>query len=557
MTKRICKLCGKEFEAKGTQVYCNDKHYKTCVVCGQSFEINRRTLNKVTCSSKCQSELRKQTLQKTVKICELCGKPFVPNGSMDKYCKNIHYRPCPICGKPVPISPGQESGPAVCCSVECSNKLRERTCEEKYGVKNASQSDMVRHKISEHNKSLEVVNQRKATCLRKYGYENVSQVLEIKQKQIRTFESKYGCTNPMKNERIAKKVSDLFKDPQHIRQVQETLLSRYGVTATKHIPGVKQKAEQTCIEHYGVPYYVLTEEYRHPKISNIKSNVNQRFQDLLKQNNINSNLEFRIETKVFDIKVDGTNILLEIDPTYTHNAFGNHWNKDGLDKNYHRDKSRLAQQHGYRCIHIFDWDNVDKIVFMLKPKETLYARKCEIQEVDKQTCDEFLSKYHLQNTCNGQKVRIGLFYKNELVELMTFGRPRYNKHYQWELLRLCTKSEYKVVGGATRLFKHFVEQYNPENIISYCDLAKFSGRVYDTIGMKLLRITAPAKVWSYKNHKITDSLLRQRGYDQLFNENYGKGTDNETLMIEHGWLPVYDCGQAVYEWRNTDVNKNL
>ena len=533
MTKRICKLCGKEFEAKGTQAYCSDKHYKTCVVCGQSFEIDRRTLNKVTCSSKCQSELRKQTLQKTVKICELCGKPFVPNGSMDKYCKNIHYRPCPICGKPVPITPGQESGPAVCCSVECSNKLRERTCEERYGVKIVSQSDSIKHKLSEIGKSDKTAEKRKSTCL-----------------------AKYGVDNPARSPEVRKRISATVASKECQRKIKLTTYNRYGTLHAMQSDEIKEKLSKVFEEKYGLPWFCMTEKCVNSQQNTISS-FNRSFGKILSENSILYSLEYHIEDYSYDIRLNDSNILLEIDPTYTHNAFGNHWNKDGLDKNYHRDKSRIAQQHGYRCTHIFDWDNVDKIVSMLKPKETLYARKCEIREVDKQICDDFLDKYHLQNTCNGQKVRIGLFYKNELVELMTFGRPRYNKHYQWELLRLCTKSEYKVVGGATRLFKHFVEQYNPESVISYCDLAKFTGSVYDTIGMKLLRITAPAKVWSYKNHKITDSLLRQRGYDQLFNENYGKGTDNETLMIEHGWLPVYDCGQAVYEWRCSDDSKSL
>ena len=30
---------------------------------------------------------------------------------------------------------------------------------------------------------------------------------------------------------------------------------------------------------------------------------------------------------------------------------------------------------------------------------------------------------------------------------MTFGKPRYNKNYTWELLRLCTNNKYKIVVG--------------------------------------------------------------------------------------------------------------
>ena len=34
---------------------------------------------------------------------------------------------------------------------------------------------------------------------------------------------------------------------------------------------------------------------------------------------------------------------------------------------------------------------------------------------------------------------------------------------------------------------------------------------------------------------------------------YGKDTNNEELMIKHGWLPIYDCGQKVFIW-TTKIN---
>ena len=131
---------------------------------------------------------------------------------------------------------------------------------------------------------------------------------------------------------------------------------------------------------------------------------------------------------------------------------------------------------------------------------------------------------------------------------MTFGKSRYDKKYSVELLRLCTKPGYTVVGGASKLFKFATEDYGLNNIISYCDLSKFTGDVYEQLGMKLVRTTPPQEVWSKGNKKITANLLRQRGYDQLFGTNFGKGTSNEELMLKDGWLPVYDCGQRVYEY---------
>ena len=96
------------------------------------------------------------------------------------------------------------------------------------------------------------------------------------------------------------------------------------------------------------------------------------------------------------------------------------------------------------------------------------------------------------------------------------------------------------------MFAEFKRSCADNSVISYCDLSKFTGSVYEKIGMKLSHVTSPAKIWSKGSKKVTDNLLRQRGYDQLFNANYGKGTSNEQLMLEHGWLPIYDCGQKVF-----------
>lgn len=292
----------------------------------------------------------------------------------------------------------------------------------------------------------------------------------------------------------------------------------------------------------------MTEECRKASRGSI-SQINLKFKEALENIGLKPTIEFVLDKYQYDIKID--DILIELDPTFTHNStIGPLFSEDSKiqpkDKYYHQNKSKIAKENNFRCIHIFDWDDKDKIINLLKPKTLIYARKCKIKEVSLEDTTLFLNTYHLQNTCKGQIIRLGLYYNNELIQLMTFGKPRYNKNYEYELLRLCTKTEYKIIGGAERLFKYFLEKYNPSSIISYCDLAKFNGDVYERLGFKLLNITQPAKRWSKGNKMITDNLLRQRGYDQLFNTTYGKGTSNDNLMLENGWLEIYDCGQGVF-----------
>ena len=276
------------------------------------------------------------------------------------------------------------------------------------------------------------------------------------------------------------------------------------------------------------------------------------FGEMLAKRKIEFSYEFSIDRYSYDVCLPKEKVLIEIDPTPTHNVMNTPWSiHTSITSEYHLTKSKVAEEAGYTCIHIFDWDDWNKVIDIVSEKTTIFARKCILKEIDVKTCNLFEKLYHLQNSCNKQVVRYGLYYDDELVMIMTFGKPRYNDHYQYELLRLCSSNKYRVVGGASKLFKYFLKNHEPLSIISYCDTAKFSGRVYEKIGMIHKYDTAPNEIWSKGKTKITNRLLLSRGYDQLFGTNFGKGTDNRGLMLNSGWLPVYDCGQSVYIWKQS------
>lgn len=522
---KTCKICGKQFEGSGKAAYCSGPHYKACEVCGNLFEWDHKNPKKC-CSKKCSALLRKSSIESTVRVCELCGKKFHPRSNTQRYCEDDHFKPCPICGSPVKVLAEYDS--ARCCSIECTTKLRQKTCESIYGVKVASQSDEVKAKIRESALSESTVAKRRQTSMQNWGVSNPSQHPDVQKKISETIRSK-DCRN----------------------RTRVTTLERFGVPYAMQSERGMSRYKQTIQEKYGVPYYCMTDDCRQ-SAGDIISSINRAVGQRLNEFSIPYKFETRLDNYSYDIQIQDSNILLEIDPTYTHNAVGNHWGK-GLDKYYHRDKSKLAEKYGYRCIHIFDWDSIDKIVNMLKPKIPRYARNCEIVELDAEVVSTFEDLYHLQGRVRRQKICLGLYLNNELIQVMTFGAPRYNKNYEWELLRLCSDSRYAVVGGAEKLWKYFIHNYNPNSVISYCDVAKFSGQVYSRLGMILKNVVEPNKIWSKGGEMITGNLLLQRGYDQLFHTNYGKGTDNEQLMLDHGWLPVYDCGQSVYEYLKSEA----
>ena len=482
------------------------------------------------------------------RICKLCGKEFEATHNAQKFCKGSHYRKCKVCGKEFILKSPDDN--KTCCSKECTKKLRELTMIARHGVSYAQQSSAIRAKSEE-------------TSMKHFGVKHPAQSKVVKDKMKETCNERYGSDTPFTMEGFQNKVKETCLNkygveftsqiPGRNEKIQKTNLERYGCKAPIGNPDIQKKFSDDMTRKFGVPYYVMTKECRNLQKQTISS-INKAFGEMLAERNMSFSYEFSIDRYSYDICIPDKKILIEIDPTPTHNVINTPWsNHTSITDDYHLMKSNTAKAAGYKCIHVFDWDDWNKVINMMSEKTTIFARKCNIQEVDSKTCNMFEKMYHLQSSCNKQIIRYGLYYKGELIMIMTFGEPRYNIHYQYELLRLCTSNKYRVIGGASKLFHFFLKQHHPKSIISYCDISKFTGYVYTKIGMDHKYDTSPNEIWSKGRTKITNRLLLARGYDQLFGTNFGKGSDNKMLMINSGWLPVYDCGQSVYVWKDASL----
>lgn len=512
-------------------------------------------------------------------VCAICGETFYSNKKDAKTCNKEHHRICVVCGKDFIVDRWdiRDTCPGQCTSIKKygtnhhlqSKKViakRKETCLEKYGVDNIGKlpdhlekmeaTSLQKYGVKNYASTQECQDKRRATNLEKYGCEELLANSEYRAKLDQINLEKHGTAYPMQLEEFKEKqqatmqkkygVDNAMKDAELMARQHQAVFNHYGVNSPMKVPEIKEAMIERSLEKYGVPWAIMAPENR-PITSHSK--INERFEEQLAKRRIEFEPEFRLGNYLFDDRCD--NILIEIDPTWSHNSAVNHYsnNANPLSYMYHKNKSDLAELNGYRCIHVFDWDDWNAIINLIAQKEKIYARKCSCHLIPRKTAEIFTSTNHIQGKCAGQILCYGLYFKGELVQVMTFGRPRYTKKYDFELLRLCSKIGVEVVGGASKLFKKFLKDNSDKNVISYCDASKFSGKVYEQIGMTFSYRTEPTKVWSKGSDKITDNLLRQRGYDQLFGTNYGKGTSNEQLMLDNGWLPVYDCGQKVFVYK--------
>lgn len=156
---------------------------------------------------------------------------------------------------------------------------------------------------------------------------------------------------------------------------------------------------------------------------------------------------------------------------------------------------------------------------------------------------DFLNENHYQGHIPS-KVNYGLFDGDELIIDMTFGTPRFNKKYDWELLRLCTKKDCIVYGGASRLFKRFLEE-NSGSIISYCNDTLFDGNVYNILGL-----TKRGTCKSYYYEK--DGIRYQRWQMQKSKIKREKGEKENIQKTLESIGGKYDFNKSEYE--NAEMN---
>lgn len=267
-----------------------------------------------------------------------------------------------------------------------------------------------------------------------------------------------------------------------------------------------------------------------------------------------------LDNKDIDIYIPEYNLGIEYNGSVYHATLGR-IHGGGLPKLYHQQKFLSAKEKGINLISIFDVDwrnNQDKIVSVLKGylglNQSIYARKCNVVEVQYQDAKEFCDKYHLQGFSRYAKINIGLEYNDQLISLMSFGnyRLKESKEGEYELHRFVTMDGYSVVGGASKIFKYFLDNYNPKSILSYSDNDYFSGSVYERLGFENLGQVEPGYYWfKPPNIMLKREQCQVHKLKELYPDLYDDTAPNKEndIMLKLKYCKVYRSGNTKWLWR--------
>lgn len=237
-----------------------------------------------------------------------------------------------------------------------------------------------------------------------------------------------------------------------------------------------------------------------------------------------------------DIYIPTLNLAIEFN--------GGYWHSERFKpKNYHLLKYNLCKEKDIRLVSIWEWEIVkdkEKIKNFIKniiiEKKKLFARKLEIKEVSIKEQREFLENNHLQGyvPCS---LALGLYKEDELIQIMTL-RAKDKKNKIYEIGRLATKVGYSVIGGAERLFKNLLSYVDYTEIISYNNLDKFTGEVYERLGLSLKNITIPYG-W-IRNNVYLPRYQTQKS--KLIGKGFDKNKSESEIMRNEGFSKIYLTG---------------
>lgn len=456
---------------------------------------------------------------------------------------------------------------------------RRNTSLKRYGVAHPAQteSNRVAAKLRVLNRSaekvIEIKEKSKITNLRKYGASHHMETKTQQQKVENSNISKYGVKFPLQNVDIKNKFKQtiaLRSDEQKnlIQQLkQQTLFTNYNVDypsqinlsteaidiltdKDKFIKFITGKTRNQVVDELGIHHHTLylranqyqaTELFAKP----IKSQFEQEiFEFVSKFSKAESSNRSILNGKELDMYIPEKKLAIECCGLYWHSETA-----AGRGRTYHSDKFKECHKFGIKLITIFqdEWQFQKSIVqhrlkYLLNSiSNKFYARNCEVKLLSSTDTRLFLENYHLQKHVEF-KISLGLIFDSQLLSVMTFGKPRFNKTAQYEILRFA--SSCNVIGAASKLFSNFIKLHNPNSVISYSDNRWGDGSLYQHLKFIKQNETIGYFYTDYKNRFNRVQFQKHK----LVKEGADPSLTEWQIMQNNGYDRIWDCGQTKWLW---------
>lgn len=316
------------------------------------------------------------------------------------------------------------------------------------------------------------------------------------------------------------------------------------LTSLDHQPSLSELSEFFGISNHYIVDYIKTSNllylinYEEPTASLFQLDVEAFIKSLNipYQHNVHSVLSNkRLE---LDIYIPSHNLAIECNGLYYHYY-------PVKDKDYHYNKSRLCEEKGIRLIHIWEneWYNerqqpilksiIKNALGLTSTK--VYARNTYCSVEPSASLKDFVNQNNIAGF-RGGKFAITLRDKhtNELLMCYIIGNAYFGKgKYQYEVIRGATKLDTTVIGGASKIWHYFIDNYEPQSCVYYIDYNYFNGNSLPNLGLQFITSQPGFKNWFI----LTDEVLnRDPQHHKEISELVKRGLVRE----------IYNAGTKVY-----------
>jgi len=376
-----------------------------------------------------------------------------------------------------------------------------------------------------------------STNLEKYGVKCSLQLSEVREKSKITMVSKYG--NPVPNgQHISAYNYKLLYDAEFLKIQNEE-------KSVSEIAKILDVTPRTVYLRF-LDYNIVPKKFN-------ETRPEKEISEFLIENNIifEKNVRNIIPTLEIDFYIPSLKLGIEHNGTYWHSEITGNKSRD-----YHLKKTLECNKKGIHLLHIRgdEWESKRDIIksiinSIIGNNSRIYARECQILEINNAIYKDFVTNNHLQGYVSAEYT-YGLFYKNTLVSVMSFGKSRFKKDTV-ELLRFCNKLNTNIIGGASRLFSYFVKHNKISTVISYSHKDKFTGNLYKIMGFEFHHTSSPSYYYTEDYMIFENRLKYQKHKLKSILKTYDPNLTEWENMKNNGYDRVWDCGNDVWLWNRS------
>lgn len=452
---------------------------------------------------------------------------------------------------------------------EYNEKIRQ-TSLDKFGVEHFTQNEDVKNKVKQTNMILyggSMVQARMAA--EKMFGGNVFASEWFKDNRERFYMDAFGAPHPLKSEIIKQKMfqnnvskygfpnimqkhydTEWFDIFSNVEKLEDYILNKAGIYDLSEKLGCHISTLYKLCKRSGINVPSQSRSWYEAEIANLLKNHNIKFEQ--------GNRRLLSTSEEIDFFIESHNVAIEFNGLWCH---GENVKTRPITKFSHYNKWKEMTDKGITLLTIFEdeylenpkiWHN--KILLSCgKYKATsIRASKCEIRHVNSSIKNKFLDDNHIQGP-DRSVLKYGLFYKNELVSVMTFSRHRdanncLIRKNEIVLNRFCTKHDLKVHGAASKLLefaKKELQEKGFNKITSFSDNRYATGNMYDTLGFNNDYNTGPEYSYFYKTCRFHKFNFSKSKIQKKFN------IDPDIVAVKTEWElmqslkfdRIWDCGK--------------